>query len=215
MLCSGGPAGFAARVNLNRAIPTALLAALAAGCAQMNHGAEGAPGDPEGRVASLEGFDHALLGRAMFEETNRVRAANGVRPLAPSAPLDAAADDQASWMALVFRAQHDNPIPGEHDALERAEHAGLAALRVGENAIMVPLRPPAGSPQADYTYRALAAYIVDSWMGSPAHRANLLDPGYRHLGCAARAAHGVLPGDQRVFATQVFFLGNPKEPTKD
>jgi uncharacterized protein YkwD len=213
-LCVGSLPRFADHVKLRHAATCALLTMLAAGCAQLGPPAAVAPDDPAGRAVSLDSFDQALLGRVMFAETNRVRVANGVSRLAHSAALDAAADEQASWTALTFHAGHANPIPGEHTAADRVAHAGLDGLRVGENAIMIPARRPAGSPQPDYTYGDLAAVLVDDWLNSPAHRANLLDPRYTLLGCAARVAHGVLPGDQRVFATQVFFQAYPKDPGK-
>ncbi len=197
-------------MKIDHAIALALLVAVIAGCSSVTPPAAGGASGPMARVISPADLDYRLLGTAIFDETNRVRRANGSPALAHHPALDAAADEQATYMALMFRAQHGNPIPGEHNAAERVSRAGLNGLRVGENAIMLPARPPAGSPVPDYTYAALAALIVDSWLNSPAHRANLLDPGYAYLGCAARIAHGVLPGDQRVFATQVFFLPFPK-----
>jgi uncharacterized protein YkwD len=190
-----------ARVKLRHALPCVLLAALAAGCAHTGGPAAGGPGD---RLVSLATFDGELLGRAIFEESNRMRAANGARQLAPHPALAAAAGAQATWMALVFSAQHGNPAPGEHNAAERVQSAGLVGPRVGENVVMVPAQRPAGSPHLEYTYAELGAELVRLWMSSPGHRANLLDPGFAYLGCAARAARGALPGDQRVFAAQVF-----------
>lgn len=34
-----------------------------------------------------------------------------------------------------------------------------------------------------YTYSEMAKSVVDSWMNSPGHRANILKPDYRYLGC--------------------------------
>ncbi len=34
-----------------------------------------------------------------------------------------------------------------------------------------------------YTYSEMAQSVVDSWMNSPGHRANILKPDYRYLGC--------------------------------
>jgi len=201
-------------VDSRLTISCALLAGLAMGCAQATPHAAARASKPASQLISLDEFDHMRLARAIFGETNRVRAEHGVSPLAPSPALDGAADEQASYMALMLSMEHGNPIPGEHSVADRVAHAGLDALRVGENLIMVPAQRPAGSAQPDYTYAAFASLLVDKWMDSPAHRATLLDPGYTHLGCAARLAHGVLSGDNRVFATQVFFLALPGDAAK-
>lgn len=161
------------------------------------------------QVMSPENFDHALLSRAIFEESNRVRVAHGARPLAHLAALDAAADEQATYMALSLATGHTNPIPSERNVQERVAHQGLTAKSVGENAIMMPALRPADAPNRNYTYAAYAAYLLVGWMNSPAHRDVLLAGKFTHLGCAARLAHGFARGDQRVFATQVFFVPDP------
>jgi uncharacterized protein YkwD len=194
------------RVRPRPIILNALLVALVAGCSHVNPRAASRAANPMDQVISLASFDDALLGRAIFEETNRVRAAQGVPQLAPNPALDAAAYEQASWTALVLDARHGNPIPGEHTAAQRVARAGLVGSRVGENAIMMPAQRPAGSQRPDYTYSELAAFLVDKWMNSPGHRANIVDPGFTLSGCATRIARGVVPPDQRVFAIQVFFV---------
>jgi uncharacterized protein YkwD len=198
-------------VGIRRAALSALLIAFAAGCMRVLTPAPGAAAGPAGQLVSMDNFDYALLGAAIYGETNRVRAANGLRTLAHHPALDDAATEQATYMALMFRADHSNPIRGEHNSAERVQHAGVDGLRVGENLIMMPARRPAGSDPMDYTYAELAALIVDSWMNSPAHRLNLLDARFTAIGCAARVAHGVAPGDERVFAAQVFLLPFPAD----
>jgi uncharacterized protein YkwD len=158
---------------------------------------------------SPQNFDHALLARAIFEESNRVHIANGVPPLAHLAALDAAANEQAVYTALSLAAGHTNPIPRERNVEERVESQGLQAKSVGENAIMMPARRPADVPGGDYTYSSYAARLLQGWMNSPEHRDILLARKFTQLGCAARIAHGFTPDDQRVFATQVFFRPEP------
>jgi len=108
-------------------------------------------------------------------------------------------------MAMTLVAEHSNPIPGELTVADRVARTGLRMKKVEENAIMLPARPLPGSPQCDYTYAGLASSIVQSWMDSPGHRLNLLDPDVTSIGCSARLAHE-LAADQRVFAIQVFLL---------
>lgn len=185
-----------------QAIAVALVAALAAGCSH----APAVLRDPAlDAVMSLGDFDHALLARAIFEESNRVRAANGSPPLDHLAALDRAADQQATYLALSLSVGHSNPFPREGNVLERVTHEGLDPASVGENCIMMPATRPPESSEGSYTYAAYAAFLVEGWMNSPEHRDTLLALRYSHLGCAARLARGFLEGDQRIFAVQEFF----------
>jgi uncharacterized protein YkwD len=197
-------------VNSRRFALIALLAGFSAGCSQVDPVGEKA--DPADRVMILGDFDHALLARAIFDESNRVRAVRGAPPLAHDPALDAAADEQAAHMALVLRAEHENPVPGELDVTERVARSGQSGALVAENVLMMPARRPAGAADRDFTYASYAASLVDAWMNSPGHRANLLNPDFGFLGCAAELAHGVRPGDQRVFAVQVFLAPFPEKP---
>jgi uncharacterized protein YkwD len=158
-------------------------------------------------VMKLETFDHDLLSQAIFRETNKARIANAVRPLIGLTELDHAADMQANYLALTLTVGHYSMFPHEHRIVDRVDLAGLDPACVAENAIMLPASRGPDEVRTDYTYAEFAAQIVDGWMNSPGHRANLLDPTYTHLGCAARPAHGFREGDKRVFATEVFYLG--------
>jgi uncharacterized protein YkwD len=101
-------------------------------------------------------------------------------------------------------------VPDERDVAERVQHQGLAGSRFAENAIMMPAGREPGSPEPAFTYGTYAAFLVEKWMNSPGHRANLLNPEFTYLGCAARPGRGIVHGEWRVFATQVFFL--PEKP---
>ncbi len=188
------------------ALAGALLGLLASGCVHSQRAAA-PPADPAlGQVMTVVGFDHALLSRAIFEESNRVRAAHGSPPLGHMDALDAAADEQATYLALTLTVGHTNPFPKERNVGDRVIHEGLDPASVGENAIMMPARRPPDAPGGDYTYASYAAFLLDGWMNSPEHRETLLDRKFTQLGCSARLAHGFKEGDQRVFAVQVFFL---------
>lgn len=157
---------------------------------------------------SLQDFDHAILSRAIFHETNAARAANGAPPLKGMPALDNAADMQATYLALTLTVGHQSMFPHEHDVGQRVAQAGLQAARVAENAIMMPARRAADAPKPDYTYREYAAFLVEGWLNSPDHRENMLDHRFTHLGCAARLANGFGARAERIFATQVFFLAD-------
>jgi uncharacterized protein YkwD len=187
-----------------------LLAALSAGCAHP-------PASPApvtlkepgfDRVMATEDFDHALLSRAIFQETNLARTANGAPPLRPLAALDNAADMQATYLALTLTVGHLSMFPNEHNVAQRVAQAGLKAASVGENAIMMPAERPieGDGPPRPYTYREYAAFLVEGWLNSPRHRETMMDPRYTYLGCATRISNGIGAQDVRVFATQVFLL---------
>ena len=181
-----------------------LLAGLLAGCSHV-HGPPASGTAVFEHVMAPENFDHALLARAIFEESNRVRALQGVPALGREAALDAAADEQSAYLVLAMKAQHSNPFPGAHTVRERVERVGLQGGLVAENALWMPALRPVGSPRSNYTYLEYAALLVAGWMNSPGHRANLLNPAFKKTGCATRFGHAVLAVDQRIYATQVFF----------
>lgn len=157
------------------------------------------------QTVSLDNPDRVLLAAAIFSETNRVRASNGVPPLERLPELQSAADEQAVHMALMLRTEHSNPIPGEQTVADRVALTGFKAAHVAENAIMWPATPSTGSGDGPYTYSGLAAALIQSWMDSPGHRLNLLDPENTYFGCSARFARDGR-GNTMVFATQVFAL---------
>ena len=193
----------------------ALLGA-AAGCVHEPPAAPARSDPAFGQVMSLGDLDRRLLGTAIYNETNRVRAAHGSPALGHLDALDAAADLQATYLALTLTVGHANPSPGQRDVGERVIHEGLGPASVGENVIMMPATRPSDAPEREYTYAAYAAFLVEGWMNSPAHRQTLLDPKFTQFGCSARLAHGFKEGDQRIFAVQVFYLPvSPQDPDRD
>jgi len=97
---------------------------------------------------------------------NEVRAANGLRPLRADTRLERAARAHSSRMLRTDRFYH-----GAFNA--RIRGVGVHARRVGEN-----LAWGVGS-------FSRARVIVNMWLSSPGHRANLLRPGYRIVGVGA------------------------------
>ncbi len=155
-----------------------------------------------------ENFDAAKLGAAIFAESNRVRREQKRSELRLRAELHAAADEQATTMALRLRISHDGPFAGGRTAWERVKQAGLEAEVVTENVAAISLPTEASEEKWGDTYEALAAVFVREWMESPGHRKNLLSREVTQLGCAARAAR-VPAGPPRVFAAQVFARPKP------
>lgn len=158
------------------------------------------------RVVTVANFDRDLLGREIFRASNEARLQHDAAPLKPEPRLVAAADEQAAMLAIRIHGGHDNPLPNQGDPLARVVQAGLHPGMVAENAATLSARNR--NAGRDYTYRELAAAIVQAWMDSPGHRANLLSPQFQYLGCSARAAF-LPPDDPRVYAIQVFYTPAP------
>lgn len=164
--------------------------------------AAGAAAGPERPIPAA--LAPAEIGAALLAETNAVRRAHGRRPLRPRAELAAAADDQAAFMALVRHAQHGSPLPGQTTAFDRVRRHGGEGVAVAENVAAAPV----GGDLARLTAAAVARELVQQWLESPPHRANLLDPGFTHFGGAAR--FGRLPGDRWcAYGVQVFLIALP------
>lgn len=89
-------------------------------------------------------------------------------------------------MALRLRAEHDSPLPDQATPLDRIMRRGLKVRFCAENVASVPV----GSGDALATVDDIAAKLVESWMNSPGHRANVLNGRVTHMGCSVRLARG-------------------------
>lgn len=97
--------------------------------------------------------------------TNNFRSQNGLAPVRLNTQLTTAAQNQSQGMALQDYFDHVSPTgttPGQ-----RATAAGYRWSRVSENI------------GAGYT---TAAGVVQGWIDSPGHRANMLDPKVSEIG---------------------------------
>jgi uncharacterized protein YkwD len=112
--------------------------------------------------------------RTVVELVNRERTSRGLTPLEPDVRLMEAAQLHSADMATSDFLSHegsDGSRPGD-----RIEAAGYDDWRAwGENAA-------AGYPTP--------TAVVAGWMGSTGHRANILDPGFEHIGVGYRYAAG-------------------------
>ena len=133
------------------------------------------------------------LERRIFEETNRMRVENGVHELIWDEVLARAArahsEDQAT-NGFMGHTGSDGSSPLGRIWVARDEmlEEGLIDRRDeyymwGEN-----VAPGGGNPEG----------VVRSWMGSPGHRANILNPMYTHFGAGV--------SESRRYATQKFGL---------
>ena len=108
------------------------------------------------------------LGRVRAEMLARVDAERrkaGALPLKPDSRLDQAAQRHAEDM--LARAYFAHASPEGKTVRERATAAGYAWRSIGENIAEGQLT---------------IGEVMDTWMHSPGHRRNILDPGFRELG---------------------------------
>ncbi|GAB2789401.1 CAP domain-containing protein [Streptomyces chlorus] len=97
--------------------------------------------------------------------TNRERARAGLPPLAVDSLLVTAA--QAHSADMVARDFYSHTAPGGSRPWDRAAAAGSARRTIGENIACG---------------QRSAAEVVEGWMNSPGHRANILKPDFTHIG---------------------------------
>jgi uncharacterized protein YkwD len=122
----------------------------------------------------------AELAHEAFNRVNSIRAAHGLAPLAWHHTATGVALEHAREMSAFDYLDHvdlDGAGPGQ-----RLAEAGLVPYGWGEN----------------IGRAASAADVVAAWMDSPEHRANILTPGFTHVGT----------GVSENYWTQVFLIVN-------
>ena len=139
-------------------------------------------------MASNE-FDQRILELVNIERVNE-----GLDPLSIDIQLDQAANFHNDEMVRADMMSHQ--LPGEANLGDRVTATGYDWTRVGENVAAGYTTPEA---------------VVEGWMNSPGHRANILNPEFKHIGIGYENA----PDDNnalndfdiywtQVFATDVF-----------
>lgn len=119
----------------------------------------------------------------VFARTNAQRTAAGLPALRSDPGLDAAAAEWARHLAASCTFQHSTA------SWRSSRVAAFGWTATGENIA-------AGQPDA--------AAVVSTWMGSPGHRANILDRRYTGLGV------GYATGScYRTYWVQIFGIGSP------
>jgi uncharacterized protein YkwD len=137
----------------------------------------------------------SALEKALVIEVNAVRVGHGLRPLAPSAQLSAAAVAHTRSMAATGLFQHDSADGSPfHVRVRRFYDTRGGSWSVGENLAY------GGAPLA-------AKRAVQLWLQSPSHRRNLLSATWREIGMGAvvaRRAPGAFRGHTVVIVTADF-----------
>lgn len=161
---------------------------------------------PVQQTIDFDNIHYPLLNAAIFYETNRVRIRNGIRPFVHAAPLEEAAFMHARDMVRLDFFSHENPYePEKKTLIQRLNQVGVVNGYRAENISEVfgiryehgtMIIPPdqGGSSFRDYrtgkaipahTYLSFAETLLESWMKSSGHRANILNENLLFLGCGA------------------------------
>ncbi len=115
------------------------------------------------------GREVPLTTAGVVQATNAARAAQGLGPLSLNAALTGAAERKAADILARQYFEHVSPSGEGPDALARRE--GYEFIVVGENLALGIFAGDAG--------------VVEDWMNSPGHRANILNAEYSDIGVAA------------------------------
>jgi hypothetical protein len=116
----------------------------------------------------------------IVEMCNQVRRQHGLGPLEVSLHLQKAAKSHSSqmWDGKFFG--HVNPARPSDTLSHRLHVAGLASLSSAENLFRC----------EGYEQKRLAEIAVASWLSSPGHRANLLNPKFNRIGVGVCGQQG-------------------------
>ncbi len=129
-----------------------------------------------------------LLKSKIIEETNNQRVANGLAVMTENARLSRAAETKANDMFLNQYFEHVSPAGVDPGTLVAS--SGYEYIITGENLILGNFKD-----EAD---------MVEAWMNSPGHRANILNTAYSEIGVAV--IKGDYKGEQVWIAVQEFGL---------
>jgi uncharacterized protein YkwD len=143
-------------------------------------------GGPEKTPELAETPSLVLSRQGILKWSNYYRTQNGLKNLFSSTVLDKAAENK---LADMFKNQYFAHVaPDGKDAAFWVESVGYQYLAIGENLAL-------GIFDGDND-------LVDAWMDSPGHRANILGVQFTEIGIAAKK--GSFEGKQVWIAVQVF-----------
>jgi uncharacterized protein YkwD len=137
------------------------------------------------KSTNVLGFATAISQQEVIRLTNEQRAANGVGQLTENALLDRSAMAKAQNMFAEDYWAHY--APSGKSPWYWFDQAGYSYTLAGENLAR------------DFD---TSAGVINGWMNSPSHRANMLAPGYKDIGIAV--LNGTLEGQQTTLVVQHF-----------
>jgi uncharacterized protein YkwD len=139
----------------------------------------------------FDNIDYPLLNAAVFYETNHMREKNNRKQLRHSQSLENAAQMHSEDMVNDNFFSHYNPYDSKkRQPDDRMKMHGVDTGNRGENiATAFGIQYKAGTSVSlisaipHHTYISYAKDLVEGWMNSPGHRANILSKDYAYLGC--------------------------------
>jgi uncharacterized protein YkwD len=189
-----------ARLGISAALVPALLGALTAGPPALAAHARGHHGAAAHACSGIDLLpthdDLTRIRAAVVCLVNRERAHHGERPLRPNRLLRVAAQGHSASMAATGYFNHVGP--GGQTPLSRVRATGYLRgarrWRLGENIAWGTL------------WLAAPRAIVATWMASPGHRANILNPSFRDtaIGVAPGVAYSLAHGQPGAMYTEDF-----------
>lgn len=178
----------------------------------------------------MDKIDYDLLSAAVFHETNKRRENEGLPTLLHHAKLREVALMQAKIMAERGSISHVNPkLPAKETPADRLRLAGLNLAYAAENVAtafgleyqsgaQVYIREengkklfspePDGEPLKMHTYITFAEDLLDGWMNSPGHRANIVSTDPQYLGASSQPGTNDL-GMPIFYCAQEFYTPLP------
>lgn len=161
---------------------------------------------PAKEVIDYKSVDYPLLNAAIFYSASRERKKLGMKPFRYSALCEQAAFGHAQDMVNLNFYSHTSKVTGKETLKDRLELVGIKNSVSGENIIAsfgidykagTPVYTPDqnlnkkfsyqknGTPIANHTYISLADSLIETWMNSPPHRRNILNPDFSFAGAGA------------------------------
>ncbi len=152
------------------------------------------------QMPDVLGYATDIHVQQLLDGTNAQRAAAGLSPLTLNSELSVAAANKAQDMFAKDYWAHNSPAG--QTPWDFISGAGYRYVLAGEN-----LAKNFSTSQA----------VVDAWMASPSHRANIVKPNYKDIGFAV--VNGKLNGEDttlvvQMFGTSVDSLAEAPAPTK-
>ncbi len=154
----------------------------------------------------FKNLDYPLLNAAIYYATSRERRKLGMKPFRYSSLCEQAAFGHAQDMVNLDFYSHTSKVSGKETIKERLELVGIVDSLAAENINTsfgidykpgTPVYTPEQHPEKkfsyqkngpaipNHTYLSLANSLIESWMNSPSHRRNVLNPDFSYAGAGA------------------------------
>ncbi len=168
--------------------PSQGKSALSFSLSELNNAEQVSLSKPLAFLSNTDPVDSLLTRSGVVVLTNSERQKQGLKPLAVNVKLNAGAMAKAQDMFTNQYFEHVSPSgKGPSDV---ATAAGYDFILIGENLASGNFKDDTG--------------LVQAWMNSPGHRANILNPRYQEIGVAV--LKGTYKGQSTWMAVQEFGL---------